>query len=506
MFSAERNSAMSQRTRFSWLRSIRFRLTAWYALLLVLVMVILGVSLNTLLERELRQDVDQTIKTTATKINSQAELQANVFGQPVVALDPGTLASFPSLLIQAVNANNQIDFSTQNLLDSKGSYKQLPAPAVKAGETDPVFTTAELDGVPIRMIHYPVVLSDGTTFGAINVGEPLLQLNQTLDHLRNLLLIAGLAGVLLAAVGGWFLAGRALRPVDKITETAAAIAAGAGSEHSLSTRLDVPPTGDELARLAATFNRMLDRIQLAFTAQRRFIADASHELRTPLTAIRGNLDVLNRQANAESESPNSDFLDALADLRRESSRMGRLLEDLLILARSDAAPDLDALRLQPCRLDELAGEVLRTAGSLANGQHMELYAPVPVTMLGDPDRLQQLMLVLVDNALLHTPADGKVTLAIQRTERSAIISVSDTGAGIAPEHLPHLFDRFYRVDNARARESGGTGLGLAIAKAITDAHQGEISVSSEIGKGTTFTVKLPIGAPITSPTAQVLSE
>jgi two-component system OmpR family sensor kinase len=487
---------MARHSRLSWIRSIRFRLTAWYAVLLLVVLVILGVLLNTLLERELRQDVDQRLKTTATKINNQAELQGNVFGQPVVVLDPDTLASFPSLLIQAVNAQNEIGFSTQNLIGENNSYKRLPAPPVQNGETKPVYTTADLDGVPIRMIHYPVVLSDGTTFGAINVGEPLLQLNQTLGHLRNLLLFAGLAGVFLAALGGWFLAGRALRPVDRITETAAEIAASAGTERSLATRLEVPPTGDELARLATTFNRMLDRIQAAFTAQRRFIADASHELRTPLTAIRGNLDVLSRQASAEPETPNSDYVEALADLRRESSRMGRLLEDLLTLARTDAAPDLDTLRLRPCRLDELASDVLRTAATLANGQHVELVAPDPVTILGDPDRLQQLMLVLLDNALLHTPPEGTLTLSVGQSSDVATIAVADTGSGIAPEHLPHLFDRFYRADSARARESGGTGLGLAIARAIAESHHGKISVASEVGKGTTFTVTLPVGRSI----------
>ncbi len=494
---------MARRPRLSMFRSIRFRLTAWYALLLILVLVILGVSLNTLLERELRQDVDQTIKTTAVKINNEAELQADVFGDLQVKLDPGTLASFPSLLIQVVDANNEIDVWTENLRDSNGAIRRLPAPAVHSGETKPVFSTADLDGVPIRMIHYPVVLSNGTTIGAINVGEPLLQLNQTLNHLRNLLLIAGVVGVFLAALGGWFLAGRALRPVGRITQTAAEIAESPATERSLATRLTVPSTGDELARLAATFNRMLDRIQIAFITQRRFIADASHELRTPLTAVRGNLDVLSRQASASETPPSQDYLDALEDLQRESSRMGRLLEDLLVLARSDAGPELDTLRLQPCRLDELASEVLRTAASLAIGQYLELVAPVPVAVLGDADRLQQLMLVLVDNALLHTPATGTVKILIGESAGTATIAVADNGSGISPEHLPHLFDRFYRADSSRSRESGGTGLGLAIARAIAESHHGKINVTSQVGVGTTFTVTLPVGDVETPPSSQV---
>jgi len=491
---------MPRRPRFSWFRSIRFRLTAWYALVLFAVLIVLGVLLNTLLERELRNDVDERLKETAANVNNQAEVQFSIGGTLFISLDPEGF-NFPSLLIQVVDTNNEVAASTRNL-----SGLQLPAPDVQQGDTKAVVYTSELKGIPLRMIHRPIVLTDGTVVGAINVAEPLLQLNETLDHLRNLLLISGLAGVLLAALGGWFLAGRALRPVGRITQTAADIAESPTTERSLATRLIVPTTGDELARLAATFNRMLDRIQIAFATQRRFIADASHELRTPLTAIRGNLDVLSRQATAAETQPSQDYLDALADLQRESSRMGRLLEDLLTLARSDAGPELDTLHLQPCRLDELAKEVLRTAATLANGQHLELVAPVPVAVLGDADRLQQLMLVLVDNALLHTPSTGTVKILIGESAGTATIAVADNGSGISPEHLPHLFDRFYRADSSRSRESGGTGLGLAIARAIAESHHGQINVTSQVGVGTTFTVTLPVGnvEPINSAQAKVI--
>jgi two-component system OmpR family sensor kinase len=490
---------MPRKSPFVWFRSIRFRLTAWYALVLFTVFLLLGLLLNTLLERELRQDIDERLKSTATTINDQAELRGTFEGVQLFISVPESL-TFPSLLIQVVDSQDQVRLSSDNLAD-----RRLPAPTFESQETEPTYATEELEGVPLRMIHFPVVLSNGTSIGAINVAEPLLQLNRTLEHLRNLLLIAGIGAVGLAALGGWFLAGRALRPVDRITETAEDIASGAGTEQSLATRLDVPNTGDELARLATTFNLMLDRIQTAFNTQRRFIADASHELRTPLTAIRGNLDVLNRQANSRNSSPDPDYVEALADLRRESSRMGRLLEDLLTLARADAMSSFDSLRLRPCLLDELAAEVLRTASTLARGQRLELESPSSLTVLADPDRLQQLLLILVDNALLHTPADGTVTVSISQSGDEALIAVSDTGPGIAPEHLPHLFDRFYRVDDARARISGGTGLGLAIAKAIAQSHHGDILVDSVVGKRSTFTVHLPVSEPVeTTPSLRLV--
>jgi two-component system OmpR family sensor kinase len=487
---------MPRQPSFVWFKSIRFRLTAWYALVLVAVFVMFAILLNTLLERELRQDVDDRLRTTSQQILSAARVQGSLI-QPGVVL-PNPIGS--SLLIQYENRENAIIYSSEDLQD-----ELIPSPNQDDGQTEPTFYNADLNEVPLRVVRTPVVLSDGTILGAIYVAEPLSQLNQTISHLRNLLLLASIAAVALAALGGWFLAGRALRPVDQITETADEIASGAGTERSLSTRLGVPNTGDELARLATTFNLMLDRIQTAFNTQRRFIADASHELRTPLTAIRGNLDVLNRQATTQSSSPNPDYVEALADLRRESSRMGRLLEDLLTLARADAMSNLDTNRSRPCNLDELAAEVLRTASTLAHGQHLELDAPSPVSILADPDRLQQLLLILVDNALLHTPANGKVIVSIRQSGAEAIVTVSDTGPGIAPEHLPHLFDRFYRVDDVRARNSGGTGLGLAIAKAIAQSHHGDIRVESELGKGSTFTVRLPIGEQVeTSPSIRLM--
>jgi two-component system, OmpR family, sensor kinase len=490
---------MPRQSSLVWFRSIRFRLTAWYALVLFAVFVLLGLLLNTLLERELRQDIDQRLETTATTINDQAALRGTFEGLALTLFVPERL-TYPSLLIQGVDRQNKIVGSSDNL-----AGRELPAPPFELNRTRPIYETAELDGVPLRIIHFPVILPNGSSIGAINVAEPLLQLNQTLNHLRNLLLFAAVAAVVLSALGGWFLAGRALRPVDRITETAEEIAGEAGTERSLATRLEVPNTGDELARLATTFNLMLDRIQTAFNTQRRFIADASHELRTPLTAIRGNLDVLNRQASAQAASPDPDYVEALEDLRRESSRMGRLLEDLLTLARADAMSSPDSLRLRACFVDQLAAEVLRTASTLAHGQQLVLDAPSSVMTIGDPDRLQQLLLILIDNALLHTPPDGKVIISIRQTDDEAMIAVTDSGPGIATEHLPHLFDRFYRADDARARNSGGTGLGLAIAKAIVESHHGEIHVESELGRGSTFTVRLPIGEPFaTTPSIRLV--
>jgi signal transduction histidine kinase len=321
------------------------------------------------------------------------------------------------------------------------------------------------------------------------------------------LLVASGLGILLALAGGWVMAGRALRPVAQVTAAAARIAAGDGTAASLAARLPVPPADDELARLSATFNAMLDRLQASFRAQERFVADASHELRTPLTAIRGNVDVLTRQTrNGSRTLLTGDLTPALEDIRAESDRMRRLLDDLLLLARSDAgegARSFPITQKSGIRLDAIAHDAVRSAGSLTQGQILELEAPRPVLLDGDPDRLRQLVMILLDNAIRHTPPGGHVRVAVASGADGTVrVAVRDDGEGIAAEHLPHVFERFYRADGARGRASGGTGLGLAIARAICRAHGGEIEVRSSPGLGATFIATLPSGAAVRDTVSQ----
>jgi two-component system, OmpR family, sensor kinase len=481
--------------------STRSRLTAWYAALLVLLLLCLGVSVSALTQNRLAADVDSRIVNTAEDIAVGIENRAS-------ALPPFTirrvsdddvfpiLGSFASrgLLIQIVSPAGEV---------IRGSEFAPPTPLVPVPddpEAGPTFATTMLDGDEVRLVSYPLIVSDAVDsrwyFGTIIVGERLLTMHQTLDSLRQVLLVTSALGLTLAIVGGWALAGRALRPVDRVTAAAAAIAAGDGTATSLRSRLPVPPTNDELSRLSATFNAMLSRLEGSFRAQERFVADASHELRTPLTAIRGNVDVLIRQLGGSRRPIDAELLaESLADVRRESDRMRRLLDDLLLLARSDAGSDparFTGLRPVAVRLDAIAAEAVRSATALADGQTIELEAPRGVAIQGDPDRLHQLLVILLDNAIRHTPAGGHIRVAVAAApDGTARLAVRDEGEGIAPEHLPHLFERFYRADGARGRASGGTGLGLAIARAICRAHGGEIAVTSTPGAGATFMITLP---------------
>lgn len=289
----------------------------------------------------------------------------------------------------------------------------------------------------------------------------------------------GALSVLLAALIGWLSAGRALKPLDVITQTALQITRA----DDLSRRIPIQDPNDEVGRLAVAFNETLERLERLFNAQRRFLADVSHELRTPLTAIRGNVDLLQRLGGANPES--------LRDIRSETERMTRLVGDLLVLAQADSGHL--PLERKPVDLDGLLLEVCREVQVLAGQVHVAVGEIDQARVIGDRDRLKQVILNLVTNAIKYTPPGGRVTLGLARVQHWARLTVSDTGIGLPAEELPRIFDRFYRVDKARSRAQGGAGLGLSIAQRIVQMHGGRIEAASEgPNKGATFSVWLPL--------------
>lgn len=329
----------------------------------------------------------------------------------------------------------------------------------------------------------------GTFGGIVQVATALQPTDQTLGVLR-VALLGGVPVVILLAFGaGWLLAGTALHPINRITQTAAAI----GATQDFARRVAYAGPPDEVGRLAHTVNAMLARLQDAYQAQRRFVGDASHELRTPLTTIRGNLGLLQR----DPPIAETDRVAVLADLVSESERLSRLVADLLTLARSDAGRPL---RREPVQLRPLLAGLLRRLTAAEPGRAIALKGPADATALGDPDALTQVVLILLDNALKFTPEDGTVSVSVAIHSAEVAIAVRDTGPGIAPEALPHLFERFYQGDAARA--GGGTGLGLAIAQALTEGQGGTIRVESQVGQGSTFTVALPRATAGASPSPE----
>jgi signal transduction histidine kinase len=366
-----------------------------------------------------------------------------------------------------------------------------PSGFVQASHGQELLSTVVVEGERLRVLSAPMRW-EGKVVGVAQHSHSLAELDRLLENQYRTLLLLIPAALLVAGVGGLFLTSRALRPVRKVTQAAAQIGA-----EDLSRRLDV--TGkDELAELAATFNGMIARLEGAFQSreeayhrlesayqeQRRFTADASHELRTPLARIKGITSLaLFGPRNMD------DYHEALTIADQAADVMNRIVQDLLLLARSDAgqlAPRYTTLRVEAL----LDGAADRLHGHPGAPIRLELPSE-PLQLRGDEDHLTRVLVNLLENAVRHTPESGEVVLSAHREEERVLLTVSDNGEGIPAEHLPHLCERFYRVDAARTRADGGTGLGLAICESIIQAHGGSLTIRSRVGLGTTVEVRLP---------------
>ena len=304
------------------------------------------------------------------------------------------------------------------------------------------------------------------------------------ELLGTMLVVAPL--LVIASVGlSYVIAGHALRPVDHIIDEVRAISDG----RSLHRRLPIEPSNDEIARLVVTLNEMIERLEKSFGALRRFTADASHELKTPLAVLRADV-----ERSMSSSVSRAERLVALEEALQETTRMADLVDSLLTLARADEGR-FD-LHREPVSLEPLVRDVFETASILGEAAGITVVMPEvsPVMVLGDATRLRQLFLNLTTNAIKYTPRGGSVDLSLTSHVRTASFSVRDSGLGISAADLPHVFERFYRADRARSRspERGGFGLGLAISQWIAEAHGGNIAVRSRLGRGSTFTVTLPV--------------
>lgn len=480
--------------------SIRARLTLWFTGILAATLMLLGGASYFLLMRGLWQDVDATLESVAKTVVRAAD------GSHADVLPPDMEEvlrhffgpSFTDRFYQFLDPRGRLDPRRPRFGDEP---LQISPKALKdAEEGYATFETMPGNGrFPIRVITFPVA-QHGQIVNVLQVGISLEGLYMARQHfLWTLAALVPLA-LVLAGGGGWLLARRALRPVDQMTMTARRIEA----EH-LAQRLEGAEVNDELGRLARTLNEMLARLEAAFAQVRRFSADASHELKTPLTVLRGEIEVALRNPRDPVE-----YRRVLTSVLEEVESMTLLVDDLLLLARADAG----ALRwdVTPVELDRLVEEVAKEGEILGRGKQVpvKIQELEPLVVQGDGPRLKQLLRNLVDNGVKYTPSGGQVTLALRAVRREtpatnskletqsspspdwAEIEVRDSGIGIAAEALPRIFERFYRVDPARSRETGGAGLGLCIAKTIAEAHGGRIEVQSTPGVGSAFTLLLPL--------------
>ena len=455
------------------LKTLRVRFALWTTGWLLLVLMLSGAFIYVNFAHRLAQSIDDALRLTAARI--------------LVDIDDETLQLENADVV--ANSTLRDQFSMQ-ILDLAGEirqrygpYRDLPQPRIIAATPSQsgAFTTVTDPTTqhPIRVYAIPIV-EDGRVFGALQVAQSLLGVQQALNQLLTTLLIAGPIVVFLAGVGGYILAARALTPIDQITRTAARI-----SVEDLSARLNLPPTHDEVGRLAATFDTMLSRLDDGLRRERQFIADASQELRTPLATMQTILSsTLTRQRTP------AEYEQALVDLTEETDGMILLAEGLLLLVRNDT---YQSTAYEPVDLSTLLQDVTDSLYPLAEDKNLALECRIPpnLSIIGDSDDLIRLFVNLLGNAIKYTE-QGRITVSLsQDTDEFIEVVIADTGIGIAPQHLPYIFNRFYRVEASRT--ASGAGLGLAIALSVAQAHGGTIRVTSEIGRGTVFLVKLAKG-------------
>jgi len=455
--------------------SIRTRLTLWYTAVLAVFIAALGVIVYAVLAFNLTASLDRTLQDTANRVVSSARVRPFFDIQVITIPELDVFGS--NVYIEVIDQTGQIARKSDNLQSFASALDDVGLRHVES-DRQPVYRNVKTGGAELRVLTVPLTVNDQVA-GYLQVGAVREQVDIALNLLLAVLVIGGLGATVAAAIVGRLLAGRALRPIDTITQTALAISRA----DDLDKRIPEIGQQDEVGRLARTFNVMLDRLEGLFRGQQRFIADISHELRTPLTTIRGNVDLMRRMKSVDEESLNA--------IQAESDRMTRMVGDLLLLAQADAG---QTVRHERVELDTLMLEVYRQMRPMAEGIELSISEEDQAVVMGDTDRLKQLLLNLVDNARKYTPKGGKVTLGLRREAGWAVLTVADTGMGIPTQDLPHIFERFYRVDKARSRAAGGAGLGLSIVQWIVQAHSGKIDVQSKPNQGTTFIVRLPLAS------------
>ncbi len=455
--------------------SLRLRLTLLYASLLGGVLLIFGALVYTLTSVILLDQIDSSLADSANQIISQ--LRVNSSGQ----FDPRALARLQiseNTLFQVWGGDRTLQFSRPS-----GAENSLDDIGRRAGQ--PMFNSTLAGARHLRVLSVPMVSERGEA-GILQVGQNLNLVDTAQRSLASILVMLTLFTMLVSAVAAHLVTTQALAPLSEVTNVATQITRA----DDLSRRIQLEHLpDDEVGMLVQAFNQTLERLEHLFTAQRRFMADVSHELRTPLTVIKGNIGLMRKFKEADEES--------LEMIDSEVDRLTRLVGDLLLLAQAETGRL--PLAMQPVSLDTVLLEVFQQMRLLAGDRlKVNLGMTEPVEMTGDRDRLKQVFLNLVGNAVQYTPPGGQVNISLRRVNERTQVIISDTGPGIPAEDLPHIFERFYRGEKSRTRHKGtGFGLGLSIAYWIVHNHGGTIDVTSQEGRGTTFSVWLPLKPPQT---------
>jgi heavy metal sensor kinase len=461
-------------------KSIRFRLTVWYTAVLAVALLGFAGFSSFAVEWLLLHVVDEELEDRAEGVHKFLREQTASLSVEEIrdefkehsVLGPG------GDLFQVCDAQGVWLYRSASLEDAEVPIEK-PAELPQAGQR----VSRSVKRTSVRFLSRPVSVS-GKAY-TVQVGALTGEIEEGLSRFREALVVLVPLVLGIAALGGWWMSRRALAPVDAIATAARSI-----GERNLNQRLPAPGTNDELDRLSATLNQMLERIDSAFQRVTQFTADASHELRTPVALMRTTAELALRKRRDDA-----DYRQALQEILDESERTTGLVENLLTLARADAGKA--TIERLPVDAAGLLLEVSEQAGKLAVQKGIS-FEHVPMArgtkVAGDAATLRRLLLILLDNALKYTPPGGRVSLGATVRDGCLAVEIKDSGVGIPEEDLPHIFERFYRADKSRNRDTGGAGLGLSLARWIVEAHQGQIEVRSRVDEGSVFRVELPVEA------------
>jgi heavy metal sensor kinase len=463
-------------------RSLPFRLGAWYALLISVTFICVGAGAFYGLQHYLRMNLRDSLRRRSEQV--EQILQTVAPGTP-----PGAIAEqietriapeFNNRFVRITRAGDGVVYRSRAPLDRGFDPGAVPADLEPLRMDAPPDTRiAGPQDVMIRVVQLHAPSGDYR----VELGAALASSDAVLSHLGILLLVLLPVLIVCATTGGYLLVAWALRPVDRLSQTAEQL-----SLQNLAVRLPALRSGDALERLSIALNNMLERLRHSVDTSRRFLADASHELRTPLTIIKGELQELSSGA---AKLTAAELHERVGSVLEEVDRLEHLVANLLSLSRLDAGDtQCEWLEVDLAALARNTAEQMRLMAE-DRGIGIQLVAATPVTVRGDPGRIKQIIVNLLDNAIRFTASGGTVTLRVTGAAEGCVLEVADTGAGIPAAVLPRVFDRFFRVDDARSRADGGAGLGLSIVKSICTAHGAQVAVDSQIGHGSCFRVRFP---------------